>query len=103
TGSFEKRALFPSWRRREVLSLRLPTALPTAPNTYRGSANAPFASVRQLSVLADQRPRNSSVPPDGQAKRQAGPEQMGRRRGCDAATVFPVRSRLGGRAAFRNL
>jgi hypothetical protein len=70
----------PSWRHREVLSLRLPSrsggttpgvpVLPAAPNTYRGSARTPFASVSQLSVLANQRPRNSSVPPDGQAKRR---------------------------------
>jgi hypothetical protein len=55
---------------------RLP---PAAPNTYRGSANVPFASARRLPGLAARRPRNSSVPPDGQSKRQAGPGRTGHR------------------------
>jgi hypothetical protein len=91
----------PSRRHREVLSLRLPPGLPAAPNTYRGSVNAPFASVRQLLDLVDQRPRNSSVPPDGPSKRQAGPERTAHQRRCGVTVVFPVRGQLGGRAAVR--
>jgi len=59
----------PPRRHREVRSLRLPSNPSTAPNTLRGSASAPLASVRRLSSLAAQRPRNSSVPPVGQSKR----------------------------------
>ena len=59
----------PRWRHREVLSLRLPSTLSTAPNTLGGSASTPFASVCRLLDPAAQRPRNSSVPPAGQSKR----------------------------------
>ena len=67
-----------SRRHREVLSLRLPSSLSTAPNTLRGSASTPFASVRRLSGLAAHRPRNSSVPPVGQSKRADRPRPPGR-------------------------
>ena len=88
--------------------------LPTAPNTLRGSARTPFASVCRLLLLAEQRPRNSSVPPAGQSKR------LDRHRAPSAGVVVgwnrdhrnawqtpgsahrPVRKQLGGRAAFRN-
>jgi hypothetical protein len=41
--------------------LQLPSALLTAPHTYRGSVRAPFASARRLLGLAAGRPRNSSA------------------------------------------
>src|SRR5207253_8473877 len=90
------------WLHRELLSLRLPTALPTAPNTYTRSANVPFAWARRLPRLAAQRPRNSSVPPDGRSKRRAGPGRTVQRRWSRRSAVFSVRRWLGGRAAFRN-
>ncbi len=57
----------PSWSGRTTPGGRI---LPAAPNTLRGSASTPFASVRRLSGFAAQRPRNSSVPPAGQSKRK---------------------------------
>src|SRR5262249_49087997 len=89
-------------------------SLPAAPNTLRGSASAPFASVRQLSSLAAPGPRNSSVPPTGQSK------PADRQQALSPGVVVgwnrdhrnawetpgparrPVREQLGGRTAFRN-
>src|SRR5262249_22830851 len=88
--------------------------LPTAPNTLRGSARAPFASVCRLSDLAAQRPTHSSVPPAGQSKqadRHGAPDRAPSSGGIETtatrdrrhdAAHRPVREQLGGRAAFRN-
>jgi hypothetical protein len=60
-----------------------------------GSATVPLAAARRPSDLAARRPRNSSVPPDGQSKRWAGPGRMGQRRGVGG----PRFSQLGNSSA----